>query len=238
MNIQNKSAIITGASSGLGAAAAKALIKKGAQVYGLARNIEALSKLKNELGNSFIPVKMDITNQKAINNWINSVFIEESKPTILINNAGIGSFGKIDELSSEQWLGMINTNLNGMFYLTSKVASLMKHQDKSAHIINIGSILGTTGRAESTAYCTTKFGIRGFSEALYKELKAFNIKVTCVNPGSIETNFFESSGVESHQNMLHPNDLANTIVYLLETPDNMLINELNVRPLNPKKPED
>lgn len=238
MDIQNKTAIITGASSGLGAAAAKALIEKRAKVYGLARNLEALTKLQEELGNSFVPVKMDITNQVAINDWIKEVFAEENRPTILINNAGHGSFSKIDETPIEEWLGMMNTNLNGMFYLTSKVASLMKQHDQSAHIINIGSILGTTGRAESTAYCTTKFGVRGFSEALFKELRSFNIKVTCVNPGSIETDFFESSGVEAHQNMLHPKDLAKTIVHLLETPDNMLINELNIRPLNPKKPED
>lgn len=237
MDIKNKTAIVTGASSGLGAAMTEALINKEARVYGLGRNMEALTNLKNKLGKAFIPVQLDISKQDAVNSWITETFSEVKYPEILINNAGLGSFGKIDEIPSEEWMGMINTNLNGMYYLTSKVVSFMKKQTASAHIINIGSILGTTGRAESAAYCTTKFGVRGFSEALYQELRTFNIKVTCLNPGSIATEFFESSGVASHQNMLHPKDLANTVVYLLETPANMLINELNIRPLNPKKPE-
>lgn len=145
---------------------------------------------------------------------------------------------KIDEISSEEWLGMMNTNLNGLYYITSQVASLMKKKKEGSHILNIGSILGKIGRAEGAAYCTTKFGVQGFSEALFKELRFYNIKVTCVNPGSIETNFFESSGVKSHQNMLHPKEVANTLIHIIETPDNMLINELTIRPLNPKNPED
>ena len=150
-------------------------------------------------------------------------------PDILVNNAGRGSFGKIDELSSEEWLGMINTNLKGLYYITSQVTSLMKKKKEVSHIVNIGSILGKIGRAEGAAYCTTKFGVQGFSEALFKELRSYNIKVTCVNPGSIETDFFESSGIKPHQNMLQPKEVANTLVHILETPDNMLINELTIK---------
>lgn len=236
MNIDKKIAILTGASSGLGSAMAEALVKKGAKVYGLARNLEALNSLEIKFGKNFIPVQLDISDNSAVEKWIGETFSEKNYPDILVNNAGLGSFGKIDEMPTEEWLGMVNTNLNGMYYITSQIASLMKKKKEVTHIVNIGSILGTMGRAESAAYCTTKFGVQGFSEALFKELRFFDIKVTCLNPGSIDTKFFKSSGIEAHQNMLQPKDLANTLVHILETPDNMLINELTVRPLNPKNP--
>lgn len=237
MNITNKTAIITGASSGLGAAVSEALVENGAKVYGLARNKEKLQKLKDHLGDSFVPVALDISHHDDVSKWVADTFSEVNAPDILINNAGAGMFGKIDEMPAHEWAAMINTNLNGMYYLTSAVAQLMKQNDESSHIINIGSILGSTGRAESAAYCTTKFGVQGFSDALFKELRFFNIKVTCFNPGSIDTHFFESSGISSHPNMLQPKDLANTLVHILQTPDNMLISDITIRPLNPKNPK-
>ena len=237
MNILNKTAIVTGASSGLGTAISETLIQSGAKVYGVARNIKALQALGNKLGDQFVAVPLDISKPEAVKNWISETFSENHSPDILINNAGVGLFGKIDEMPSEEWLTMINTNLNGMYYMTSLVAGLMKKTEASSHIINVGSILGSTGRAESAAYCATKFAIQGFSDALFKELRFFNIKVTCFNPGSIDTHFFESSGITAHSNMLQVQDLANTMVHIIQTPDNMLINEITIRPLNPTDPE-
>lgn len=241
MDILNKTAIVTGASSGFGAAIATALIRNGAKVYGVARNSQKLKLLQNKLGSQFIPVSLDISDYEAVKSWINESFSENHAPDILINNAGIGSFGKIDEMPSDEWLTMINTNLNGMYYITSQVAGLMKQKkeqkNEGSHIINVGSILGSTGRAESAAYCTTKFGVQGFSDALFKELRFFNIKVTCFNPGSIDTAFFESSGIMAHTNMLHPQHLADTLVHILQAPDNMLISDITIRPLNPSNPE-
>lgn len=238
MDLNKKTAIVTGASSGLGAVISETLIRNGATVYGLARNKETLNSLQTKLGDQFVLVCLDISDRDAVNNWINITFSEKHRPDILINNAGVGSFGKIDEMPSEDWLSMINTNLNGMYFITSQIASLMKLKKGGSHIVNIGSILGSTGRAESAAYCATKYGVQGFSDALFKELRFFNIKVTCFNPGSIDTHFFESSGIASHKNMLQPQDLANTLIHILQTPDNMLISDITIRPLNPKNPEE
>src|SRR5690606_36046269 len=107
----------------------------------------------------------------------------------------------------------------------------MKRKTATTHIINIGSILGKTGSMERSGYCATKFGVQGFSEALAKELRNDQIKVTCLNPGSIETDFFKESGVKANNNILHPDDLADLVIYLLKTPDNFLVDELTVRPL-------
>jgi len=234
MEISQKIAVVTGASSGLGAALAHALVEKGATVYGLARNLEKLDALQKQLGKTFFPVQMDITNQKAMAAWVKKTFSDAYIPNILINNAGVGYFYKIDELPLQRWHDMIDTNLNGIFYITSKIVPLMKKNNASSHIINIGSILGKTTRLDSAAYSATKYGIQGFSEALSKELRTYNIKVTCVNPGSIETCFFEQSGIEVHSNMLQPKDIAALIIHVLETPFNMLIDEITLRPLQPK----
>ncbi|MCG2419154.1 SDR family oxidoreductase [Aequorivita sp. F47161] len=237
MNISNKIAIVTGASSGLGAAISEALVAAGAIVFGIARNMDSLKKLQNNIGNKFIPVKLDISDEVAVKKWFFKIFSEAKSPDILVNNAGTGSFGKIDEMPSEAWFKMINTNLNGMYSITSEVVKLMKKNSESTHIVNIGSILGITTRAEGAAYSATKYGISGFSEALFKELRGDNIKVTCLNPGSIDTGFFKSSGIQSHRNMLQATDIAETLLHVLKTPDNMLISEMTVRPLNPKAPE-
>lgn len=233
MEIDGKIAIVTGASSGLGAALANILVAKGATVYGLARNLDKLNTLQKRLGKTFIPVKMDITDQKAIAVWVSKTFSDTFFPAVLINNAGVGYFGKIDELPLQHWHEMISTNLNGTYYITSNIVPFMKKNSSSCHIINIGSILGKTTRTEGAAYCATKYGMQGFSEALFKELRAYNIKVTCINPGSIDTHFFEQSGIEPNSNMLQPADIASFIIHVLETPPNMLIDDITLRPLLP-----
>jgi NADP-dependent 3-hydroxy acid dehydrogenase YdfG len=233
MNVERKIAVITGASSGLGASLAETLVDKSAVVYGLARNAEKLYDIENKLGKNFIPVVMDITKQEEIASWISNTFSNSRLPDILINNAGAGYFTQIDELSLDRWHEMINTNLNGTFYITSKIVPLMKANQNTCHIVNIGSILGKTTRAESAAYSATKYGMQGFSEALFKELRSYKIKVTCVNPGSIETHFFEDSGIYPHNHMLQPNDIAALIIHIIETPDNFLVDEITMRPLIP-----
>ena len=236
MDITSKTAIVTGASRGIGAAFSNALINNGATVYGLARSLDALNALQNQAGDRFVPVRMDITDRDAIRDWTGRAFSDDHLPDILINNAGSGQFGKVDEMPSEQWHQMIDTNINGIYNLTARIVPLMKQNQGSSHIVNIGSILGTIGSADRSAYCASKFAVRGFSESLFKELRYDNIKVTCLNPGSIETGFFEEAGVEPHSHMLQPRDIARTLIHILKTPDNMLINELTVRPLNPKPP--
>jgi NADP-dependent 3-hydroxy acid dehydrogenase YdfG len=235
MILSNKIAIVTGASSGLGLATSKALIQKDVLVYGLARNREKLASIQRQLGEKFIPVSLDITQESVLSDWAKTTFSAAHSPSILINNAGIGSFQKVDALTSSTWLEMIDTNLNSVFYMTTVIIPFMKENSTSSHIINIGSILGSSTREEGAAYCSSKYGLSAFSEVLFKELRHYNIKVTIANPGSIETDFFKSSGIDKHSNMLQADDLANTLIHILETPDNMLINEITIRPLNPKK---
>lgn len=239
MNLSSKTAIITGASSGIGAEFSKSLIEKGAKVYGLARSENKLKKIQEQLGEQFIPVTMDITDHDAIAQWVDTTFNEDHRPDVLINNAGLGLFGNVDELSVEDWETMMNTNLSGIFYVTRKVVPLMKENENVCHIINIASIAGKIGNPQISGYNASKFGVRGFSEALFKELRYDGIKVTCFYPGSIATSFFDNAEeVNTHPNMMSPQDISSTIIHVLETSDNYLINELVMRPRNPKPPEE
>jgi len=239
MILTDRTAIVTGASSGLGRSASKALVEKGATVYGLARRKSRLDTLRQELGEAFQPVVLDVTDNDAIEQWIGSTFPDSPLPDILINNAGMAKIGTVDELTTDQWHAMINTNLNAVFYLTRQVVPLMKRNPKVCHIINIASIAGLMGNPKLSGYNASKFAIRGFSEALFKELRYEGIKVSTLFPGSIATDFFEQSGMGSaHSNMMMPDDVAATLIHLLETPDNLLINEVTMRPLNPKATED
>lgn len=238
MHLSSKIAVVTGASSGIGSRFCKDLTDKGTTVYGLARSEDKLKSIQTELGKTFIPVVLDITDHEAIRKWVDFTFGEDKLPDILINNAGIGLFGDVDELPLEDWETMINTNLNGIFYMTRQVVPLMKKNEEVCHIVNIASIAGKIGNPQMSGYNASKFGVRGFSESLFKELRYDGIKVTCFYPGSIATKFFENAqGMEVHPNMMQPEDVSKLMINVLETSDNFLINEITMRPLNPKPPE-
>lgn len=237
MELKNKVAIVTGASSGIGTAFAHKLIENGATVYGLARRLNKLKKIQSKLGDRFIPVQMDVTKHKDVEEWVTNQFSEGHLPDILINNAGLAKFGNVEDLSVEDWDTMVNTNLNGIFYLTRLIVPLMKENPDHCHIVNIASVAGLLGNPQISGYNATKFGVRGFSEALFKELRYDKIKVSAMYPGSIATDFFEKVGSETHSNMMRPGDVADTLIHLIETPDNLLINEVTMRPLNPKNPD-
>jgi len=237
MNLQSKVAIVTGASSGIGTEFSKILIEAGAKVYGLARSTDKLELIQKTLGDLFIPVSVDVADYEAVEQWVSKTFKKE-KPDILVNNAGIGIFGNVDDLKVKDWQKMMDVNLSGVFYLTHLIVPLMKKNPKVCHIANIASVAGLMGNPSLSAYNATKFGLRGFSEALFKELRFDGIKVTCFFPGSIATAFFDGiKSIKLHDNMMQPIDIARTLKYVLETPDNFLINEITMRPLNPKPPQ-
>jgi short-subunit dehydrogenase len=237
MNLTGKIAIVTGASSGIGAEFSRALTGKGATVYGLARRESKLEAVRKELGDLFKPVVADITDAGSIQDWVAATFTDGLMPDILINNAGTGYFNKVEDLPLDEWHTMMNTNLSGVFYITRYVVPLMKVNPAVCHIINISSVAGLIGNPSISGYNATKFGVRGFSEALMKELRYDGIKVSCMFPGSIATEFFDNSGTDIHPNMMMGRDVATVVINLLELPDNFLIDEVTMRPLNPKPPE-
>ena len=234
MNLAGKTAIVTGASSGLGAEFSKALVAKGATVYGLARRESRLAELAQTLGRAFRPMPCDITVEGDVADAITSL----SRIDILINNAGLGRFAPVDEQNLADWSVQIDTNLSGVFYCTRAVVPIMKAQNEQTgfggHIVNIASIAGIVGNPNLSAYNATKFGLRGFSEATMKELRGFGIKVSVLCPGSTETGFGRKSGSRGAAQPMQPPDIAATVIHVLEAPDNYLISEVVMRPLRPR----
>ena len=238
MDLQDKVALVTGASSGLGRVFSEALIGRGAHVFGLARRRERLAALREALGERFHPLVGDVRLKDDVNAAFEVIRREAGRLDVLVNNAGLGKFGPVDRLPVEAWDLMMETNLRGVFLCTRAAVPVMRAQNEASgfggHIVNIASVAGLIGNPNISAYNATKFGLRGFSEALMKEVRDDGIKVTCLFPGSIATEFFRVAGVDLTPNPMQPEDVAATLLHVLETPDNYLISEAVMRPLRPR----
>ena len=223
MEIEGKTAIVTGASRGIGLAISKALIKEGVIVAGWSRT--APEHFSHE---RFHHVETDLTIEKSVDNAYKETVnqLGNSIP-ILINNAGMGYRGKMEEMPSDKWRELFDLNVHGIFYTTKRVIPQLKKENEG-HIINIGSGAGTNGIAGMSAYCGTKFAVVGITESLHQELRDFGIKVSCLSPGSVDTGFSESK-----KNKLKPEDLASSVVHMLTCPQNFHYTNVQVRPLQP-----
>lgn len=229
MNLSGKTALITGTSSGIGRELTMALIKKGCKVAGFSRREADINN------DNYFHIKTDITKPEEVAASFKTALDKlGGKIHILINNAGFGSFKRLEDFPIEEWEQMYAVNVHGLFYITKYVVPVMRQQ-KEGHIINISSIAGLTAMEMGTAYNSTKWAVRAISQALYKEVKSDNVKVTCLFPGSVNTAFFdEVEATTANDTMLHADDVAQTIINLLETPDNFNPSELEIRPMNVK----
>jgi len=228
MNLENKIAVVTGANKGIGYHCVQQLLDAGAIVYGLCRS-GCSTKHDN-----YTCLQADVQVYEQLESAFNTILQKHGQVDVLINNAGLGYFGFCEEIPLEQWHQMFNTNVTGLFYATRLALPSMKKSGE-AHIINIASIAGLEGYQQVSGYCATKFAVRGFSDALYKEVRDFGVKVTCVYPGSVKTDFFRhSENITAHDNMLMPEDVAAQILFSLQTPKNFHNVNLEIRPLKPR----
>ena len=245
--IKNKVVIVTGASSGIGYATALELSKAGAKVAAGARRVEKLETLKNEVqkyGGEIIVKKLDVTKKEDCDSFINLVTKTWNHIDILINNAGIMPLSFFKNLKVSEWEQMIDVNLKGVLYCTAAVIPFMITK-KSGHIVNISSVAGRIVFPAGSVYCATKHAVTAFSEGLRQELsQRYNIKVTCIEPGVVSTELPNTitdksleSFVESVKEMesLNAEDIANAIIYSLDSPQYLNINEILLRPLSQEK---
>ncbi len=225
MNIQNKVAIVTGASRGIGLAITKALLNEGVTVAGWSRTPpETLTH------DQFFHFEADLTKEQSVE----AAYAETVKELgedihILINNAGAGYQGVMEEMPVERWKYLFDLNVHGIFYVTRLVIPRMKASGEG-HIINISSGAGTNGIAGMTCYSGTKHAVTGITHSLHLELRDFGIKVTCLSPGSVQTGFSSSK-----KNKLLPEDLAASVAHILQCPQNFHYTDVQVRPLQPNK---
>lgn len=228
MELKDKIAVVTGANRGIGLECVKMLLDRGAIVYGICRSgCETVHE-------HYRCLKADVGVAAEVDAAMDEILANHGRVDVLINNAGLGYFGYCEDITLSQWNELFNTNVSGIFHFTRRVLPGMKEAG-SGHIVNIASIAGLEGYQQVSAYCATKFAVRGFSDALYKEVRDFGVKVTCIYPGSVKTDFFRhSENIKPHDNMLMPWDVAANIMFVLETPGNYHPVNVEVRPLKPR----
>ena len=187
------SVVVTGSSSGIGYQTSKTLLASGYRVFGSVRTNEDANRVKMDLGENFIPLVFDVTDEQAVKDSVKKVstLLGDQKLAGLINNAGIAVFGAVQNLTAEEFKHQFDVNLLGVFHCTQAYLDLLG-ADKDRHgapgkIINISSISGELAMPFMAAYNMSKFGLEGFSEALRRELMIFGIDVVVVAPGPIQT---------------------------------------------------
>jgi NADP-dependent 3-hydroxy acid dehydrogenase YdfG len=240
--LENKVAIVTGASSGIGYTTSLVLSKAGVRVAVGARRTERLQELENQIiknnGEIFIQ-KLDVTSKSDCDSFVDAVVKKWGKVDILVNNAGLMPLSYFVNRKVEEWERMIDVNIKGVLYCTSAVIPHMLNK-KSGHLVNISSLAGRIVFAGGSIYCATKHAITAFSEGLRMELSPnYNIRVTCIEPGAVSTELLESitdesmtEFIQTRRNMqrLQSEDIANAVLYAIQAPSHVNVNEILIRP--------
>ena len=233
MNLKGKHILLTGGSLGIGKETAKILVEKGARVLITGRSAKRLEEAAKYTGAQTLV--FDISDQENISdNAQQCIEALDGNVDALINNAGIGSFQKIEEVTSSDFKQIFNTNVFGLALLSKSIISLMKEQ-KSGTIINIGSSASVKGFVGGSVYAASKFAVRALTQCWQAELRPFNIRVCQLNPSEVTTAFFNEERQERAEvyNKLSPKEIAHSILSVLEMEDKGFITELNVWATNP-----
>lgn len=243
-NLQGKLVLITGASSGIGFATAKAFAMRGARLLLCARRITNLSLLKDEILSDFPNAEvrifeLDVRQQSEVENKLNS-FSDISEVEILVNNAGLSrGLDKIQDGLISDWEEMLDTNVKGLLYVSRVMLPHMIKQG-SGHLINIGSIAGREVYPKGNVYCASKFAVSAITQGMRIDLNGTGVKITTIDPGLVETEF---SLVRFHGDKekakipyngitpLHAKDIADAIVYAASREKHVVINEMVIMPL-------
>jgi NAD(P)-dependent dehydrogenase (short-subunit alcohol dehydrogenase family) len=237
MNLENKIAVVTGATKGIGYAVAESLLKRGAKVFICARDKAELKGALEKLSASGAVdgEVCDVRSEEQTRAMLDAAARAFGGVDILVNNAGIGIVGKtVEDMSGDEFRQTLETNLFGVFYACHYAVPLMKKRG-GGYIINISSLAGQNAHPKMAAYNASKFGLNGFSEALMQEVRTDNIKVTAICPGSVNTYFGGDEPSKEQAWQLQPEDIAQTILDLLNQNPRSLPSKIEIRPSNPPK---
>lgn len=230
-------AIVTGGTKGIGRAIAEALVDAGANVTIAARTEKDVEATARELAGrskagKALGVVADVSRHEDCRELIGYTVEQFGRLDILINNAGVGGFRRVADMTPEHWRTVIDTNLSSLFYCSHEAIPHLKKT--GGWIISIGSLAGKNAFPGGAAYNASKFGLIGFSEALMQEVRHEDIRVSYIMPGSVATDF-EGSSTPSADWMIQPEDIAQIVMDLLNMPARTLPSRVEVRPSKPRK---
>ncbi|MGY2799676.1 NADP-dependent 3-hydroxy acid dehydrogenase YdfG [Ewingella americana] len=240
-NIKDKVIVITGASSGLGLAAARRLAQQGACLVLGARRIERLQQLADELngeGHRAIAVEADVTRLDDVKRLVDGAVQTFGRVDVMVNNAGLMPISALERLKVEDWERTIDVNIKGVLY---GIAAALPHMQRqmSGHFVNVASVAGHKIMPNGTVYSASKFAVRALSEGLRQEVKPWNIRTTILSPGAVDTElpasiteadvakgmqgFYQSTAISA-------DSFARAIIFAIEQPEDMDVNEIVFRP--------
>ena len=247
LTLQGKVALVTGASSGIGEATARALAAANARVVVAARRVDRLDALVEHIGKAggeAVAIPADVAKEKEARGLVQRAHAKWGRLDILVNNAGVMLLGAVEGANTEEWRRMVDINLLGPMYTTHAALPLMKAQG-GGHIINISSVAGRVANPHAAVYAATKFGLGAFSESLRREVFNDDIRVTLVEPGAVATeltgHITDPRAKETLRarlatmTLLESEDIAAAVVYAATQPPRVNVNEILVRPTSQER---
>lgn len=238
MDLRGKCAIVTGSTKGIGLSIAEALVKAGTHVVISSRHEadvkETVSRLSDRGSSTVIGQACDVQNPDEFCSLVHFCVQQLGGLDILINNAGIGKFKTVEELSVEEWRQTIATNLDSLFYGCHAAIPEMK-KGGAGFIINIGSLAGKNAFPKGSAYNASKFGLIGFSEALMQEVRHDDIQVAYIMPGSVDTWFGDTAPAGDESWKVAASDIGQIVVETLSRSSRCLTSRIEVRPPKPPR---
>ena len=236
MDLNGKTAVVTGGTKGIGYSIAEALALAGANVFICGRDESDLNRSKNSLAASgrVDGCVADVRSEDQVRAMLEKCEQTFGGLDILVNNAGVGINGKtVEEMSGDEFRQTLETNLFGVFYACHHAIPIIK-KGGGGYIINISSLAGQNAHPRMAAYNASKFGLNGFSEALMQEVRGDNIKLSYICPGSVNTYFGGDTPSDDQSWQLQPEDIAQVVIDLLEMPQRALPSKVEIRPSLPR----
>jgi NADP-dependent 3-hydroxy acid dehydrogenase YdfG len=243
-NITGKVALVTGASSGIGAATAFKLAAAGAKVGIAARRAEKLERIESEItakGGEALVIEMDVVDPASVEAGVEKLVGAFGSTDIVVNNAGLMPLSDVDQLKTDEWHRMVDVNIKGLLNTTAAVLPQMVKQH-SGHIFNMSSIAGRKVFKGLSVYCATKHAVAAFSDGLRMEVgQKHNIRVTCIQPGAVATELYDHitdpgyrqqmDDLATQMTFLRGEDIGDTIVFAAQAPAHVNVAELFVLPV-------
>ncbi len=238
-SLSGKVAIVTGGTRGIGRAIAERLLQEGASVAICGRTRESVDRALRAMqpaGGELFGESADLTHVDQVRQFFQAVDARFGGVDILVNNAGQGIFRKVAEMTPEEWHRNIDLNLNGAFYC-SREALVRFRTRGGGFIVNISSLAGKNAFSGGAGYNASKFGLNGFTEALLLDHRHDNVRVSCIMPGSVDTEFSSGSAKRSGDGtwMIAPEDVAEVVALVLRMPSRTMVSCIEMRPSRPRK---